>query len=261
MKGFYAQSVLLLLVVVALLFSCKNDKGEDTDPDFEPAGGLLIHYDFSGNATDRSEFGYNGKIIGSPQTVESRQGRALRLNETDGNNGCNQLGGEYVQMPIIGKVWENGFSVVAWVEFQENRNYERILDMGNGLGETNGRNITFSRNAESNDLVLTSWINADSVYNRIHGRLVARNAIVNGELQQYAATISPEGVMRIFVNGTKVAERTDGHAVLNITRERNYVGHSSYCYLDPDLKGVVDDFRIYNVALEEKDIEDLYISH
>lgn len=258
MKAICAQSVLLLVAVVALIFSCKRDDIQDPELEFKPAGGLLLHYDFSGNALDRSEHAYNGKIIGSPKSVDGLADRALLLNEVDGNNGCNQLGGEYVQMPIIGKVWEKGFSVAAWIEFQENRNYERILDMGNGLGETNGRNITFSRDKETNDLVLTSWINSDSVYNRIHGRLVAKNAIVNGELQHYVATISPEGIMRIFVNGDKVAERTDGHAVLNIVRERNYIGHSSYCYLDPDLKGIIDDFRIYNVDLTEQEIKELY---
>lgn len=248
----------LLLTVVALLFSCKRDDSQDPDLDFDPVGGLLLHYDLSGSAADRSEHGYNGKIIGSPQSVEGQDGRALLLNEVDGNNGCNQLGGEYVQMPIIGKVWEKGFSVVAWIEFREVRNYERILDMGNGLGETNGRNITFSRDRETNHLVLTSWINDDSVYNRVHGRLVAKDVIVNGKMQQYAATISAEGVMRIYVNGTKVAERMDGHPVLNITRERNYIGHSSYCYLDPDLKGIVDDFKLFNIDLTEQEIEELY---
>ncbi len=248
-----------LLVFSIALQSCKGTpEAPEPEEGYNPAGGLLLHYDFADGATDKGEHKYDGQIFGSPKQTEGRTDAALFLNEQDGDNGCDQLGGQYVQLPQIGPVWEKGFTIAAWVEFKEVRNYERIFDMGNGLGETSGHNVTFSRLKETNDLAITSWINADSAYNRINGRLVAKGVIVNGELQHYAATISPEGAMKIFVNGIKVAERPDGHEVLNISRERNYLGHSSYCYLDPDLKGVVDDFRLYNKPLSEKEIKELY---
>ena len=122
-----------------------------------------------------------------------------------------------------------------------------------------GLNVTFSRLKETNDLDLTSWINSDSTFSRTNGRVVAREVIKNGELQEFAATISPAGVMKIFVGGVKVAQRNDGHPVLNIRRELNYIGHSSYCYLDPDLKGLIDDVKIYNEALSEEEIKELYV--
>lgn len=253
---------LLLLAVSGIFQSCKKDpKVPDPDLGYNPAGDLLLHYDFSAGATDKSDYQYDGIVVGSPKEVEGLDGKALLFNEEDGDNGCDQLGGEYVRLPVLGAVWEKGFTLSAWVEFTENRNYERIFDMGNGLGETSGRNVTFSRLKETNDLALTSWINSDSTFNRENGRVVAKDAIVNGVLQHYAATISPDGAMKIFVNGEKVAERADGHAVLNIARERNYIGHSSYCYLDPDLKGVVDDFRLYNKDLTEQEIKELYTSN
>lgn len=255
-----ASIYFLLLLAMSVIFQACHKKEEVPDPElgYNPAGDLLLHYDFSGNASDKSDFKNDGTIVGEPQEVEGRNGTALFLNKVDGDNGCDQLGGQYVKLPILGAVWEKGFTLSTWVEFMEIRNYERIFDMGNGLGETSGRNVTFSRLKQTNDLVLTSWINSDSAFNRINGRLVAKNAIVNGELQHYAATISPEGTMKIFVNGEKVAERTDGHAVFNIARERNYIGHSSYCYLDPDLKGTVDDFRLFNKELSEQEIKELY---
>ena len=268
-KRYSTRILLLMSVLFAGAFSSCKDKETVPVPVSEPvpepepvtphnpAGGELLYYDFEDNVADKGEHGYDGILVGQPAFVEGRTGSALYLNEADGKNECDQKGGEYLQVPAIGKVWEKGFTVSAWIEFKENRQFERIIDFGNGLGETNGMNITFSRFESSNDLVLTSWISSDPEYNRTHGRLVAKDVIVNGELQHYAATINPEGVMKIFVNGEKVAEQKNGNPVLNVYREKNYIGHSSYCFLDPDLKGVLDELRIYNKALTEKEIKDL----
>ncbi|WP_017730170.1 LamG domain-containing protein [Nafulsella turpanensis] len=256
-----------IFLFVAVFSACNTEgeipgpTGQEKEPEPTPEGGLLLHYDFTDGATDLSENGYDGKIIGDPGIVQNElvEGSALRLNETEGNNGCNQPGGDYIKLPELGEVWAAGFTIVARVQFEENRSYERIFDMGNGLGERNGRNVTLSRLEETNDLALTSWINADSTLNREKGRLIAPDVIVNGELQQFAATIDPEGVMKIFVDGEKVAQRNDGHPVLDIKRVRNYIGHSNYCYLDPDFKGLIDDIKIYNKTLTEEEIKELYI--
>lgn len=274
--------VWLLISTTVLFSSCKKDEsvlvpigenpqdpggdgsgeepgeGQEEAPKYDPNGGILAYYDFSDDVTDKGGNEYHATIVGEPAFVEGHEGKALYLNETDGTNSCDQLGGQYVKLPAFREVWEKGFTISAWVEFKENRRYERIFDMGNGLGETNGRNVTFSRLEDTDDLVLTSWVNSDPEFNRIHGRVVAEGVIENGKMQHYAATISPEGVMKIFVNGEKVAERTDGNPVLNVYREKNYIGHSSYCYLDPDLKGIIDEVRIYNTALSEQEILDLF---
>ncbi len=252
--------LLFTLWLVCILVSCKEKESEpEPVTPHNPAGGELLHYDFDKDVMDRGEHKYHGKLIGEPGFVEGKKGSALYLNETDGKNECDQPGGQYVQVPPIGRVWEKGFTVSAWVEFKDNRKFERILDLGNGLGETNGRNVTFSRYEKSNDLVLTSWVNSDPAFNREHGRLIAKDVIVNNKMQHYAATISPSGEMKIFVNGEKKAEQKNGSPVLNVYREKNFIGHSSYCYIDPDLKGIIDDIRIYNKELSEVEIKELFL--
>lgn len=262
MRKHHFYQFFLFFLFAGLVSGCSTE-GEAPDPDlgYDPNGGLLLHYDFSDGATDLSNNGNDGLIAGDPSVKrpEEAVGAALYFNETDENNGCDQLGGDYVEIPTLGEVWEKGFTIVARVQFEEVRHYERIFDMGNGLGETNGLNVTFSRLKETNDLALTSWINSDSAFNRKGGRVVAQDVIKNGQLQEFAATISPEGEMKIFVDGEKVAQRNDGHPVLNVRRERNYIGHSSYCYLDPDFKGLVDDVKIYNETLSEEEIKELFL--
>lgn len=236
----------------------QEEEAKKGEANFDPKGGILSYYDFSGDFNDKGGQNNHAKVVGEPFFTEGHKGQALFLNETDGENACKQAGGQYLRLPSFGPLWEKGFTVSAWVEFKENRSFERIFDMGNGLGETNGMNVTFSRLEDSDDLVVTSWINSDPEYNRVNGRLIAEGAIINGTMQHYAASISPDGVMKIFVNGKKVAERQGGNPVLNVYREKNYIGHSSYCYLDPDLKGIIDEVRIYNTVLSEKEIQDLH---
>ena len=254
-------SCFLLLLVVTTACSREGEApgpGLPAEPDLKT--GLVLHYDFTDGAKDVSDNGNHGVVIGHPVVVQidSTNDAALHLNKIDGNNGCNQAGGEYVELPELGAVWAKGFTIVARVQFEENRNYERIFDMGNGLGERNGQNVTLSRLEDTNDLSLTSWINDDSTLNRTQGRVTAPNVIKNGTIQEFAATISPEGVMKIYVDGEKLAERNDGHPVKNIKRVRNFIGHSNYCYLDPDFKGLIDDLKIYNEVLVEEEVKELY---
>ena len=121
---FYRFSI--LFIFAAALSACTSE-GEAPGPDlgYDPEGGLLLHYDFSNGATDLSENGYNGRIVGDPVVVEpeAAEGAALRLNEVDDNNGCDQLGGDYVEVPALGEVWEKGFTLVARVQFEVRKNF------------------------------------------------------------------------------------------------------------------------------------------
>ena len=206
-------------------------------------------------------FGVNGAtgiefdVVGAPQV----NGNRYMFNANDQDNGCGQPGGDYIELDTLEAVWQDGFSIAAWVEFkEENRYFERIIDFGNNWGEKNGMNITFSRLARSSDLVLTSWIDSDSLTNREKGRVIARKAIVNNQSTFYAATISPTGEMKIFVNGVMVAEKSAGHPVANVRRTKNYIGHSNWCEEDYDLKGEVDGMYIYNKAITPAEVKAVY---
>lgn len=242
---------LLFLLPFFFMAACSEDDGEnDIKPDDDdPVKETEVpeaFLNFTGSSGDNS----GAQTVGDP----SQDGESLTFNETDEDNGCGQPGGDYIQLPTLGAVWENGFTVAAWVKFTEVRNYERIIDFGNGSGEEGGMNITFSRFAETNDLILTSWINSNSQENRTKGRVNAKDAIKNNEMVFYAGTISPEGEMKIFVNGVKVAEKQDGHPVANVSRSSNFIGHSNWCSEDPDFKGIIDDVQVFNKVLTETEI-------
>jgi len=223
-----------------------------------PAAGLVGYYTFCDcTARDGSGNNNHGVVFGAPQCIRGVKDYGLLTNQNPGTNGCGQLGGQYIQLPTFGPIWADGFTVCAWIRFDQNTYFERIVDLGNTNGEAGGLNVWFGREGNSNNLALESWINSDPNQARNTGRLTAVNAITNGNIEYYCATIH-EDTMRIYVNGILKAEKR-GNPILNVTRTNNFIGHSNWCFNDPDFKGFVDEVRIYNRALNAVEVQNIYL--
>lgn len=275
-RNFIFLSYCLLSFSVLTFSGCSDDDSSDVVPDDPtdqpdpPANGdpedpdvnydefLVAHFQFDGDVVDASANKLDATLIGEFNEVEAINSSGIFLNEEDGVNECGNAGGSYVTLPTLGEIWQEGFTVTAWVKFTENRKFERIIDLGNGWGEDEGLPITLSRNDTLNDLVLTSWINSNPVTNRDKGRLIAKDVIKNGEFQFVAATISPAGEMKIYLDGELVAEKAEGHGIVNVTRTQNFIGHSNYCEEDDDFRGVMDEVRLYKKNLPAEEIVEIY---
>jgi len=231
-----------------------------TEPTAPPIiDGLVAYYSFDNkDARDDSGNGYNGTIVGKLQFVDGVFGKGAHFNSGDDkNNGCGLKGGDYITLPSFDAIWANGFSVSGWAFFKENRNFERIIDFGNGDGDSGGLPILFGREGTSNDILLESWVDSDGYTNRTKGRLSMPGSVTNDKFQFYASTIDKDGVMKIYVNGVKVAEQ-NGNIIANVKRAKNFIGHSNWCFNDPDFKGVLDEIRIYSKPLSEAQVKQLY---
>jgi len=219
---------------------------------------LVVYYSFDDcSAHDMSNNHLNGTIYGSPECAEGLQVRSLYFNKIDKNNGCGRPGGDFIALPGLGAIFQQGITVCAWARFEAPRSYEKILDIGNGPGEQGGYNVVFGRLGTSNNIEIESWINSDGNLNRTTGRLTYPG-IVNGQWQYYCATIDNNTLkMRLYINGQLKAEKA-GNPVMNVPRSRNFIAHSNWCYNDPDFKGAMDEFRIYDRALSQREIKNLY---
>lgn len=272
-RNFIFLSYCLFFFSMTTLFSCSEDDSADVvpeDPIDEPEAPveedpnvnyddfLVAHFQFEGNLEDASANKLDATLVGEFNEVEGMSGSGIFLNEEDGVNECGKAGGSFVQLPALGEIWQEGFTVTAWVKFTENRYYERIIDIGNGLGEHEGYPITLSRYDTTNHLALTSWTSNNSVTNREKGRLIAEDVIKNGQFQFVAATISPAGEMKLYIDGELVAEKAEGHGIKNVERTQNFIGHSNYCKEDDDFRGVMDELRLYNKNLPAEEIRALY---
>lgn len=220
--------------------------------------GLVAYYSFCAcSADDNSGLENNGAFVGNPECAKGKGGEGILLNDGGGgDNGCGLEGGQYVELPALDALWNNGFTAAAWARFDNPQSYERIIDLGNGSGYLGGLPIWFGREYSNNNLVLESWISTDGDLNQSTGRLVASEAIINGVFQHYAATITGD-TMRIYVNGALRAEKK-GHPVANVKRFNNFLGHANACYDAPDFQGVLDEVRLYNRPLSVSEINTLY---
>ena len=221
-----------------------------------PGDSLFAYYPLDCNAMDASGNENHATVIGAPDCVKGVVNKAFVFNTTPQGNGCGLPGGEYIQLPTMGPIWEAGITVCAWADFRANNNYERIFDFGNGSGESGGHPIWFGRVGTSQDLALESWINSSTNINNSTGRLVATGAANLESIEFYCATIEGN-TMKIYVGGELVAEK-EGHPILNVERANNFLGHSNWCNNDPDFKGFMDEVRIYNRALSAEEIRGLY---
>lgn len=223
------------------------------------SNGLVAYYSFCDcSATDHSGNNHDAMLIGNPVCRNGIKGQGFQLNTNAGINDCGQRGGDYIRMPELESIWDGGFSVCAWVQFENKANYERIVDIGNGNGESGGLPLWFGREGNSDNLTLESWVDADPETNRSTGRLVAQNAITNGQIEFYCATIDNR-TMSIYVNGELVAQK-EGHPIRNVRRTENFIGRSNWCGADPDFAGFMDEVRIYNRPLSAEEIRLLYDS-
>ena len=144
-----------------------------------------------------------------------------------------------------GVVSSKEITIATWVYSTSSSSWQRIFDFGNGteqymfLTPTNGSQMRFvMKNGGDEEILSTS--------------VLGRNA-----WHHVAVTIGNTKVV-LYVDGTAVASSTSMKIrPTDINPVRNYIGRSQFVS-DSRFKGYIDDFRIYNSALSEENIEKIY---
>jgi len=161
-----------------------------------PSNGLAGEWHFDGDAKDSSGKGIDGIIYGAT-FVDGKFGKAMGFNGID----------NYIQLPQFNPIWEEGFSACAWTKFERDNdgNYERIVDLGNGNGDICGDNILFGRSSTTNDITIEVWAGKNGSLSRSDqiggGRLIAKNGILVGEIAFYCGSVDKSGNMNLYRNG------------------------------------------------------------
>jgi hypothetical protein len=193
----------------------------------------LAHLAFNGNTTDGSGNGNNGTAFGSPVYTTGKIGQAIDLDGTD----------DYVSLPADA-VHASDITVATWVNWDGGNNWQRVFDFGNNthqylfLTPQSGGGMRLAFKDAINGVNAEYRINAPALAT---GQWVHLAAVLNGS---YAT---------LYING-KAAGTTTGIPVSpsDFVPTRNYIGKSQFA--DPLFNGRVDDFRIYNHALNGPDI-------
>lgn len=210
----------------------------------------VVHYTFDSadlDGTTVKDISGNGKdavLKGSAVTQRGGKfGERVSLNGTDA----------YVELPKDILYGLHDMSISMWINPDELGSWARIFDFGS-VQDPPYPNLFATMNSGSNNLRFAYETGMNT-------KIDAGAVVKTGMWQNLVVTISGTKA-QMYLNGEKVGENNSFNYV-PFTSSRmvnNFLGKSNYS-ADKYYKGGMDDFRIYNRALPEKEIEKLALEN
>lgn len=266
MKKFLSFAFVLLIFISSITSAKANDDIEEN---------LVYHYDFL-------SLDENGRIpnLANPviadagirygsaaiQNSDFRDGKSLRLRNMNGGWVANPAV-DYVRLPDKLTSELTDFTITLWVKLDALDNWSRIFDFGintdinmfltpNGGGS--GLRFAIKNTKIASSEYQINSRNAFSFVNKWVHIAVTGKYTMNG-------TVIVSGELKLYVDGEDVGYRSDNlggpvkitPALLGNTTQ-NYIGKSQWP--DPGYRGYINDFRIYNKALTQNEIQKIRIS-
>lgn len=207
----------------------------------------LVHrYDFSGKGATAADArgDADAAIIGA----SAAQGKVTFDGSTDA----------YVDLPngIVSALQDASFEV--WLEWGGGSSWQRILDFGvSDEGEGNqGRyppNYLFLTPSDGQS---GNALRASFTSNGLNNEVVVRTSkpLAIGSLQHVVLVVDDSSdELRLYLNGALSAMNGFPGHLSSLTDVNNWLGRSNY--LDGPLKATIEEFRVYDVALDASLVE------
>ena len=228
--------------VTYMLYGSSNFESVETDFAKIPTDGLVAFYPFNGNANDESGNANNGTVYGATLTSD-RNGKSKSAYSFNGSS-------DYIDCGNSSSFNVNYLSISAWINISKGGctnkliigkvNPEKYESINLFVASNNNISTSFATGSEINhDLIISSILDNDKWYHIVliyDGSYI--KCYLNGLLDKQ---ISRYGIVR--TNNNKLA----------IGRHGADSGAS-----DSYFNGMIDNVRIYNRALNEKEIRALY---
>jgi len=228
-------------IVVVLFFVFCNFL---TNAQVDLTNGLVAWYPFNGNANDESPFGNHGTVNGA-SLIEDRFGNVDKAYSFDGGN-------DYIQLPSKYGGY-SAFTACVWFKSTGQGDisdgWERIFS--NFDGYTN-QSFDFKYNYTSQ--FITSHIEFDYHDNSFAILSQANSTQINK--WHFMCLTYENGVVKLFLDNLLVST-VNKSGTLNVSQFNARFGCRED-RLQGFFKGVIDDMRIYNRALNETEIQALY---
>jgi uncharacterized protein (TIGR02145 family) len=239
------KTQIVLLIIVAI-FTTGLTNANAQLPDFVPTNGLLGYYPFSGNANDESTNGNNGTNNGSTLT-EDRFGASNSAYNFNGTS-------NYISVPNIAVQGANSRTISFWIKTNSTNEVSMVISTGTDA-EVNGGNFNL-RLENSNEYIgfMGGNYTAGGYDYYPTGNVVLNDNEWHNILVTYNGTTVNFYIDGIFEKSTNKTLFTDGQA--------NYIGKSNSLNLVSAnwFAGSVDDVGFWNRALNEEEIQQLYLS-
>lgn len=210
-----------------------------------PTNGLLAYYPFIGNANDYSGNAQNATVNGATLTAD----RFGSPNNAYSFNGTS----DYISLPTASLVGLNIYSYSLWFRPANANNNGRILSIGESgpIGQSLFRQNTGALVGSSFNTGTTPSLS-----------LIQSNPAPNGQWS-HVVVVRNNTAIRMFVNGVAVNggnnAATNSNAdygtltpMLAVLGSRSSLANGSFFH------GLIDDVRIYGVALTQTEVAALY---
>jgi hypothetical protein len=209
----------------------------------------ILHFTFSGNALDESGLGHHGAVLNASLTTD-----------TFGNEESAYLFIDSSFIEVLDSDWldfhANQLTVSAWIR-PSFIAWSYIVQKTNEVipsGELSQGGGPFSLDifpAKSRALIYGQ----DGSYVMLTG-----TTPIKYQVWQHLALTWDGDIAKLFYNGSEEATDTFNVPILR-TNGNLYVGAYKWSFPDASFKGKIDNVRIYNRALSEAEIQDLYVNY
>jgi hypothetical protein len=214
-----------------------------------PTNGLVGWWPFNGNANDESGNGNNGILLSGTSLVADRNGYSSSAVGIDGVSCVNKRG---VEIPAIINQ-SNNYSISCWFRIADlAQGFQTIFcsnphnTIGVSFNHPFGQNVLSSSVGDG-----TSWL-----YTGQSGNTFNSNNYTNWN---HLLVVKALNNIKYYVNGFLVRVQPINNLISNITFSLDFgtIDFSAWgCY--ETLNGSLDDIGIWNRALTECEIQDLY---
>ena len=235
---------LLLSVVAAFGFTTATMAQV---PNYVPTNGLVGWWPFNGNANDESGNGNNGTVNGATISID-RFGFSNAAYDFDGLSNVIHIDDFFINNNL------NNMSISVWIKRDANIESGRktiiVQKTPDGLGYSNM--ISYNDNSTQTLYYYNYW-NPNNYY-------VSESNIIPSQNTWYNIVTTRDGIsMKIYINGLLQNTSSFPHGIeyakdLIVGGQWNFTNNST----GENFDGVIDDIGIWNRALTECEISDLY---
>ena len=209
--------------------------------------GLIAYYDFDNNVQDNSGKNHHGTLIGSSVYVDAVAGKGIEF--TGANN--------YVSVPDAPDLDTNVFTIMFWMKADiPSTRTQALIGRGEDTPQDKAQYV-IELHDPINPNKLQFWY--EEPVNDADHYFGTTTTIQANKWYHFAVTRDATGLVKTYINGTKEFERTDipepAHTIGPVGIGARF---NSPNVVQDYFDGVMDEVKIYNQALTETEISNIY---
>ena len=207
--------------------------------------GLVAYYPFDGNANDQSGYGNTGTEIGETRYVEGATGQARDMDKLDGY--------EYIQIPNTLNNTE--YSITLWIKLRDMTALNSLLM----LNQTESwENSDFFLGVDSEPRGLFVLQAGTDLRHGAYEDIFNESEELKQDILYFIVCTYKNGMLTIYLDGEIYAEYPGVSPIPDTAGDTISIGISPNGEGRYQLDGFTDELRIYNRAISEAEIHEIY---